>query len=293
MKGIILAGGSGTRLYPVTMAVCKQLLPVYDKPMIYYPLATLMLASIRDILIISTPQDLPRFQDIFGDGSHLGLRFSYKVQPAPRGLAEAFILGKEFIGKDSVCLVLGDNIFFGHGLTGMLNKAVDDVEKKGGATVFGYYVKDPERYGVVEFDRNGKALSIEEKPQRPRSNYAVTGLYFYDNDVINIAARVKPSGRGEIEITDVNSDYLRQGKLRVELMGRGFAWLDTGTHESLLEAGEFIATIEKRQGLKMACIEEIAYRLGYIDREQVLKLAGPLAKNGYGQYLLRMLDEQF
>jgi glucose-1-phosphate thymidylyltransferase len=293
MKGIILAGGSGTRLYPVTMAVCKQLLPVYDKPMIYYPLATLMLAGIRDILIISTPQDLPRFQDIFGDGSHLGLRFSYKLQPAPRGLAEAFILGKEFIGKDSVCLVLGDNIFFGHGLTGMLNKAVDDVEKKGGATVFGYYVKDPERYGVVEFDRNGKALSIEEKPQRPRSNYAVTGLYFYDNDVINIAARVKPSGRGEIEITDVNSDYLRQGKLRVELMGRGFAWLDTGTHESLLEAGEFIATIEKRQGLKMACIEEIAYRLGYIDREQVLKLAGPLAKNGYGQYLLRMLDEQF
>ena len=293
MKGIILAGGSGTRLYPVTMAVCKQLLPVYDKPMIYYPLATLMLASIRDILIISTPQDLPRFQDIFGDGSHLGLRFSYKVQPAPRGLAEAFILGKEFIGKDSVCLVLGDNIFFGHGLTAMLKKAVVDVEKQGGATVFGYYVKDPERYGVVEFDKNRKALSIEEKPKHPGSNYAVTGLYFYDNDVIKIAAGVKPSGRGEIEITDVNSEYLRQGKLRVELMGRGFAWLDTGTHESLLEAGEFISTIEKRQGLKMACIEEIAYRLGYIDREQVLKLAKPFAKNGYGQYLIRMLDEQF
>jgi glucose-1-phosphate thymidylyltransferase len=293
MKGIILAGGSGTRLYPVTIAICKQLLPVYDKPMIYYPLAILMLAGIREILIISTPQDLSRFNDIFGDGSHLGLSFSYKVQPAPRGLAEAFILGKEFIGNDSACLVLGDNIFFGHGLTGMLRKAVDDVEKHRGATVFGYYVQDPERYGVVEFDKKGNVLSIEEKPQRPRSNYAVTGLYFYDNDVINIAAQVTPSGRGEIEITDVNSEYLRQGKLRVELMGRGFAWLDTGTHESLLEAGEFIATIEKRQGLKMACIEEIAYRLGYIDRDQVLKLAGPLAKSGYGQYLLRMVDEQF
>ncbi len=293
MKGIILAGGSGTRLYPVTMAVCKQLLPVYDKPMIYYPLATLMLAAIRDILIISTPQDLPRFRDIFGDGLHLGLSISYKVQPAPRGLAEAFILGEEFIGNDGACLILGDNIFFGHGLTGMLRKAVDDVEQRGGATVFGYYVNDPERYGVVEFDKKGKVLSIEEKPERPRSNYAVTGLYFYDNDVINIAAQVKPSARGEIEITDVNREYLRRGKLRVELMGRGFAWLDTGTHESLLEAGEFIATIEKRQGLKMACIEEIAYRLGYIDRDQVLKLAGPLKKNGYGQYLLRMLDEQF
>jgi glucose-1-phosphate thymidylyltransferase len=293
MKGIILAGGSGTRLYPVTMAVCKQLLPVYDKPMIYYPLATLMLAAIRDILIISTPQDLPRFRDIFGDGVHLGLSISYKVQPAPRGLAEAFILGEEFIGDDDACLILGDNIFFGHGLTGMLRKAVDDVEQRGGATVFGYYVNDPERYGVVEFDKKGKVLSIEEKPVRPRSNYAVTGLYFYDNDVINIAAQVKPSARGEIEITDVNREYLRRGKLRVELMGRGFAWLDTGTHESLLEAGEFIATIEKRQGLKMACIEEIAYRLGYIDRDQVLKLAGPLKKNSYGQYLLRMLDEQF
>ena len=293
MKGIILAGGSGTRLYPVTIAVCKQLLPVYDKPMIYYPLAILMLAGIRDILIISTPQDLPKFEEIFGDGSRLGLSFTYRVQPEPKGLAEAFILGEEFIGDDSACLVLGDNIFFGHGLTGMLTKAVADVEKQGGATVFGYYVQDPERYGVVEFDKKGNVLSIEEKPRQPRSNYAVTGLYFYNNDVIEIAKQIKPSGRGEIEITDVNREYLRRNKLRVELMGRGFAWLDTGTHESLLEAGEFIATIEKRQGLKMACIEEIAYRLGYIDKDQVLKLAGPLMKNGYGQYLLRMLDEQF
>ncbi len=293
MKGIILAGGSGTRLYPVTIAVCKQLLPVYDKPMIYYPLATLMLAGIRDILIISTPQDLPRFEDIFGDGSRLGLKFSYKVQPAPRGLAEAFILGEEFIGNDNACLVLGDNIFFGHGLTEMLKKAKSDVERNGGATVFGYYVNDPRRYGVVEFDAKGKALSIEEKPERPRSNYAVTGLYFCDNHVVSIAKQIKPSERGELEITDVINEYLRQGRLRVELMGRGYAWLDTGTHESLMEAGEFIATIEKRQGLKMACIEEIAYRLGYISREQVLKLAEPLKKNGYGQYLLRMLDEQF
>jgi glucose-1-phosphate thymidylyltransferase len=291
MKGIILAGGSGTRLYPVTIAVCKQLLPVYDKPMIYYPLAILMLAGIKDILIISTPQDLPRFEEIFGDGSRLGLSFTYKVQPSPRGLADAFILGEEFVGDDSACLVLGDNIFFGHGLTGMLTKAVADVEKQGGATVFGYYVQDPERYGVVEFDPNGKVLSIEEKPRQPRSNYAVTGLYFYDNDVIEIAKQIKPSGRGEIEITDVNREYLRRNKLRVELMGRGFAWLDTGTHSSLLEAGEFIATIEKRQGLKIACIEEIAYRRGYIDRERVLQLAKPLRKNGYGRYLLRMLDE--
>jgi glucose-1-phosphate thymidylyltransferase len=293
MKGIILAGGSGTRLYPVTLAVCKQLLPVYDKPMIYYPLATLMLAGIRDILIISTPQDIPRFEDIFGDGSRLGLNFYYKVQPAPRGLAEAFILGEDFIGNDNACLVLGDNIFFGHGLTEMLKKATNDVEKNGGATVFGYYVNDPHRYGVVEFDAKGKVLSIEEKPKRPRSNYAVTGLYFCDNQVVSIAKQIKPSERGELEITDVVNEYLRQGRLRVELMGRGYAWLDTGTHESLLEAGEFIATIEKRQGLKMACIEEIAYRLGYISREQVLKLAEPLKKNGYGQYLLRMLNEQF
>ena len=293
MKGIILAGGSGTRLYPVTLVVCKQLLPVYDKPMIYYPLATLMLAGVRDILIISTPQDLPRFEDIFGDGSRLGLNFHYKVQPAPQGLAEAFILGEDFIGNDNACLVLGDNIFFGHGLTEMLKKATDDVEKNGGATVFGYYVNDPQRYGVVEFDAKGKVLSIEEKPERPRSNYAVTGLYFCDKQVVSIAKQIKPSERGELEITDVVNEYLRQGSLRVELMGRGYAWLDTGTHESLLEAGEFIATIEKRQGLKMACIEEIAYRLGYINREQVLKLAEPLKKNGYGQYLLRMLNEQF
>jgi glucose-1-phosphate thymidylyltransferase len=291
MKGIILAGGSGTRLYPVTMAVCKQLLPVYDKPMIYYPLATLMLAGIREILIISTPQDLPRFRDIFGDGSQLGLSFSYKVQPSPRGLADAFILGEEFLGGHSVCLVLGDNIFFGHGLTAMLRKAANDVEKNGGATVFGYNVTDPERYGVVEFAPDGKVLSIEEKPEHPRSNYAVTGLYFYDNNVVGIAKQVKPSGRGEIEITDINKEYLRRGKLRVELMGRGFAWLDTGTHESLLEAGEFIATIEKRQGLKMACIEEIAYRLGYIDRDHVLKIAKLYKKNGYGRYLLKVLDE--
>ena len=293
MKGIILAGGSGTRLYPVTLAVCKQLLPIYDKPMIYYPLATLMLAGIRDILIISTPQDLPRFEDIFGDGSRLGLNFYYKVQTAPQGLAEAFILGEDFIGNDNACLVLGDNIFFGHGLTEMLKKATTDVEKNGGATVFGYYVNDPQRYGVVEFDAKGKVISIEEKPDRPRSNYAVTGLYFCDNDVVSIAKQIKPSVRGELEITDLISEYLRQGRLRVELMGRGYAWLDTGTHESLLEAGEFIATIEKRQGLKMACIEEIAYRLGYISSEQVLKLAEPLKKSGYGQYLLRILDEQF
>ena len=293
MKGIILAGGSGTRLYPVTLVVCKQLLPVYDKPMIYYPLSTLMLAGIRDILIISTPQDLPRFEDIFGDGSRLGLNFRYKVQPAPQGLAEAFILGEDFIGNDNACLVLGDNIFFGQGLTEMLKKATNDVEKNGGATVFGYYVNDPQRYGVVEFDAKGKVLSIEEKPERPRSNYAVTGLYFCDNQVVSIAKQIKPSERGELEITDVVNEYLRQGRLRVELMGRGYAWLDTGTHESLLEAGEFIATIEKRQGLKMACIEEIAYRLGYISREQVLKLAEPFKKNGYGQYMLRMLNEQF
>ena len=293
MKGIILAGGSGTRLYPVTLAICKQLLPVYDKPMIYYPLATLMLAGIRDILIISTPQDLPRFKDIFGDGSQLGLKLAYKVQPFPRGLAEAFILAEDFIGKDNACLVLGDNIFFGHGLTEMLKKAASDVEENGGASVFGYYVNDPHRYGVLEFDAKGKALSIEEKPEQPRSNYAVTGIYFCDNDVVSIAKQIKPSGRGELEITEVINEYLRQGRLRVELMGRGYAWLDTGTHESLLEAGEFIATIEKRQGLKMACIEEIAYRLGYISREQVLELAEPLKKNAYGQYLLRMLNEQF
>jgi glucose-1-phosphate thymidylyltransferase len=289
MKGIILAGGSGTRLYPVTLSVCKQLLPVYDKPMIYYPLSILMLAGIKDILIISTPHDLPRFRELFRDGSHLGLRFSYAEQPEPRGLADAFLVGEKFVGKDSVCLILGDNIFYGHGLTEILKKSVKDVTTAGGATVFGYYVQDPERYGIVEFDATGKVLSIEEKPKQPKSKYAVTGLYFYDNDVVRIARNVKPSWRGEIEITDVNREYLNAGKLRVELLGRGHAWLDTGTHDSLLEASEFIATIEKRQGLKVACVEEIAYRLGYIDKEQLLKTAEQLRKNGYGEYLLNVV----
>lgn len=291
MKGIILAGGSGTRLYPITRGVCKQLLPVYDKPMIYYPLSVLMLSGIRDILIISTPADLPRFRDIFGSGEDLGLSFTYREQPRPNGLAEAFIIGEEFIGGDSVCLVLGDNIFFGHGLTGLFEKTVRNVTSHGGATVFGYYVNDPERYGIVEFDSGGKVLSLEEKPSRPRSHYAVTGLYFYDNDVIRIAKNIRPSQRGELEITDVNKSFLASGKLRVELLGRGYAWLDTGTHESLLEAGEFIATIEKRQGLKMACIEEIAYKLGYIDRRKLLKAAEMHKKNSYGDYL-RMIAEQ-
>ena len=291
MKGIILAGGSGTRLYPITRAVCKQLLPIYDKPMIYYPLSVLMLAGIRDILIISTPVDLPRFRDIFGDGADLGLRFSYREQPRPNGLAEAFLIGADFIGSDTVCLVLGDNIFFGHGLTELLKKAVNDVHSAGGATVFGYYVKDPERYGIVEFDRSGNVLSVEEKPQHPKSRFAVTGLYFYDNDVVTIAKNIRPSNRGELEVTDVNKAYLAKKKLRVELMGRGYAWLDTGTHESLLEAGDFIATIEKRQGLKMACIEEIAYRLGYIDKQKLMKAAENHKKNTYGEYL-RMVAEQ-
>ena len=291
MKGIILAGGSGTRLYPITRGVCKQLLPIYDKPMIYYPLSVLMLAGIRDILIISTPVDLPRFRDVFRDGRDLGLRFSYAEQQSPNGLAEAFIIGEQFIGSDPVCLVLGDNIFFGHGLTELLSKAVADVRTEGGATVFGYSVRDPERYGIVEFDKAGSVISIEEKPERPRSRYAVTGLYFYDNDVIRIAKSIKPSGRGELEITDVNREYLRRRQLRVVLMGRGYAWLDTGTHESLLEASEFIATIERRQGLKMACIEEIAYTLGYIDREQLLKAAEDHRKNAYGEYL-KMVAEQ-
>jgi glucose-1-phosphate thymidylyltransferase len=288
MKGIILAGGSGTRLFPVTLGVCKQLIPVYDKPMIYFPLSVLMLAGIREILIISTPRDLPRFEAIFRDGSHLGLSFAYREQPQPNGLAEAFIIGADFVGKDNVCLILGDNIFYGHGLTARLRKAVSDVTAQGGATVFGYYVSDPERYGIAEFDENQRILSIEEKPKNPRSNYAITGLYFYDNDVIDIARKIRPSARGELEITDVNNAYLRMGKLRTELLGRGYAWLDTGTHEMLLEAAEFMATIEKRQGLKVACIEEIAYMLGYIDEKQLLSLAEPFAKNGYGQYLLAL-----
>ncbi len=291
MRGIILAGGSGTRLYPITRGVCKQLLPIYDKPMIYYPLSVLMLAGIRDILIISTPVDLPRFRDIFANGDDLGLRFSYREQLQPNGLAEAFLIGEDFIGSDQACLVLGDNIFFGHGLTGLLRKAVRDVQTTGGATVFGYYVNDPERYGIVEFDKSGNVLSVEEKPKHPRSRYAVTGLYFYDNNVVRIAKTIKPSQRGELEITDVNKEYLEQKRLRVELMGRGYAWLDTGTHESLLEAGEFIATIERRQGLKMACIEEIAYKLGYIDRQKLLKAAEGHKKNSYGAYL-RMVAEQ-
>jgi len=288
MKGIILAGGSGTRLYPITISSSKQLLPVYDKPMIYYPLSVLMLIGIREILIISTPQDLPRYREIFGDGSHLGLSFSYKEQPSPNGLAEAFILGEEFIGNGDVCLILGDNIFHGHGLTDLLGKVITDITANGGAVIFGYYVNDPERYGVVEFDKSGRVLSIEEKPELPRSNYAVTGLYFYDNEVVGIAKDIRPSWRGELEITDVNKRYLEKGKLRVELLGRGYAWLDTGTPESLLEAGEFIATIEKRQGLKIACIEEIAYSLGYIDKGQLLRLA-EFFKNGYGQYLRNLI----
>lgn len=288
MKGIILAGGSGTRLYPLTRAASKQLMPVYDKPMIYYPLSTLMLAGIKDILIISTPQDLHRFQELLQDGSEFGLKLSYAEQPSPDGLAQAFIIGEEFISDDSVALILGDNIYHGSGLSKMLQKAAS---KESGATVFGYHVKDPERFGVVEFDQDMKAISIEEKPEQPRSNYAVTGLYFYDNDVVEIAKSIKPSPRAELEITDVNKAYLDRGDLSVELMGRGFAWLDTGTHESLLEASQYIETVQRMQNVQVANLEEIAYRMGYISREDVLALAQPLKKNEYGQYLLRLIGE--
>jgi glucose-1-phosphate thymidylyltransferase len=286
IKGIILAGGAGTRLFPITRVICKQLLPIYDKPMIYYPLSTLMLAGIREILVISTPLDLPKFRELFGDGSSLGLSFSYAEQQAPRGLAEAFVIGERFIGGDRVCLVLGDNIFYGHDLPRILSEAAG---RESGATVFGYYVRDPERYGVVEFDGQGRVISIMEKPKAPKSNYAVVGLYFFDNDVVRVAKKVKPSWRGELEITDVNNAYLAGGNLRVMLMGRGYAWLDTGTHDSLADATQFVKTIEDRQGLKVACVEEISYRMGYIDAEMLSRIAEPLKKSGYGEYLLNLL----
>ena len=291
MKGIILAGGSGTRLYPITQGVSKQLTPIYDKPMIYYPLSVLMLSGITEILIISTPQDLPQFEALLGDGRDIGMSFSYAEQPSPGGLAQAFSIGEEFIGDDNVCLVLGDNIFYGHGLTTLLANSIANVENHNKATVFGYYVKDPERYGVAEFDTHGNILSIEEKPENPKSHYAVVGLYFYPNSVVDLAKQIKPSARGELEITTVNQKYLEQGNLKVELMGRGYAWLDTGTHESLLEASNYIQTIENRQGLKVACIEEIAYEMGYISREALIELAQPLMKNQYGEYLLRRANE--
>jgi len=292
MKGIILAGGSGTRLYPITKGCSKQLTPIYDKPMVYYPLSVLMLAGITEVLIISTPHDLPQFKALLGDGADIGMQFSYKVQPSPDGLAQAFIIGEAFIGDDDVCLVLGDNIFYGHDFKRMLRQSVTNVSEQGKATVFGYYVRDPERYGVAEFDKQGNVLSIEEKPENPKSSHAVVGLYFYPNNVIEIAKSVKPSHRGELEITSVNQTYLEQKNLKVELMGRGFAWLDTGTHESLMEASNYIQTIENRQGLKVACLEEIAYEMGYINKDQLIALAEPLKKNQYGQYLLRRVEDK-
>ncbi len=291
MDGIILAGGSGTRLYPITKGVSKQLVPIYDKPMIYYPLSVLMLAGIKEVLIITTPQDKPSFINLLGDGSELGMRFEYVVQPSPDGLAQAFILGEEFLDGDDACLVLGDNIFYGHGLTELLAKSIKNIKDENKATVFGYYVKDPERYGVAEFNENGDVISIEEKPKEPKSNYAVVGLYFYPNDVVKKAKDVKPSDRGELEITTLNQDYLNENRLKVELMGRGYAWLDTGTHESLLEASSFIQTIENRQSLKVACLEEIAYEMGYISKEKLLELAEPLKKNQYGQYLISRANQ--
>ena len=289
MRGIILAGGAGTRLYPLTKSISKQIIPVYDKPMIYYPLAVLMLAGIREILIISTPEDLPLYRDLLGDGHQLGIHLSYAEQPSPDGLAQAFLIGDEFIGKDAVCLILGDNIFYGHGFGEVL---IDTAKLTDGAVVFGYYVNDPERYGVVEFDSSGKAQSIEEKPARPKSNYAVTGLYFYSNDVVEKARSLKPSARGELEITDLNRLYLKENRLKVRILGRGMAWLDTGTHESLLQASNYIYTIEERQGLKVSCIEEIAFKRGYIDRNQLIELAKPLLKNQYGQYLMKIAEEK-